>query len=242
VEANERAHKAERRPPSAPSGRPALLLSELYAPFTSMYLTLTSIIQGVALAYLVVVVDDESHSFGVANWILVTTVFLVIAAAWHEYMTAVTVFAWIPHLRDSLIPFLLGGAELILIRSLKAEAELEWFFLAMTLTVLMTFVAFLNMYVSAAAEPERNGWLLVETRFYKSLTFIFVGSAAICFLLFSLVESRVASSSLDLGLAVASLAFVVAFLVRSSLYWHRVVELARRDAIRTGHPKPHDGS
>jgi hypothetical protein len=58
---------------------------------------------------MVVVVDEELHSFQTAHWLLVVTTFLVIVAAWHEYMTAVTVFVWIPRNRDSLIPFVLGA-------------------------------------------------------------------------------------------------------------------------------------
>src|SRR5687768_4549727 len=109
---------ADQRPaPSFARDDPALRLSALYASFTSTYLTLTSIIQGVALAYLVVVVDDGFDSFRPATWILVVAMFLAIVAAWHEYMTAVSVLEWIPRLRDSLIPFALGGAELASIGS-----------------------------------------------------------------------------------------------------------------------------
>jgi hypothetical protein len=53
----------------------ARLLASLYASFTSTYLTLTSVIQGVALAYLVVVVDVEMHAFEAAHWILVVATF-----------------------------------------------------------------------------------------------------------------------------------------------------------------------
>jgi len=67
------------------------LLSALQGSFSSTYLTLTSIIQGVTLGYLVVVVDDEKGRFEPAHWLLVATTFLIIVAAWHEYMMAVTV-------------------------------------------------------------------------------------------------------------------------------------------------------
>ena len=204
----------------------ARLLTSLYASFTSTYLTLTSILQGVALAYLVVVVDDEMHAFEAAHWILVVTTFLMIVAAWHEYMTAVTVFVWIPRLRDSLIPFLLGGAELVLIRSLGQQTELEWFFLAMAVTSLVTLVAFLNMYASAAAERDKNRVLLENTRFYERLSLTFVSCSGVLFLIFSAVEARApASATLDVVLAATTLALVVAFLARSAIYWHKVIDL-----------------
>jgi hypothetical protein len=213
--------------------RSGLLLSALRASFSSTYLTLTSIIQGVALAYLVVVVDEEMASFQAANWILVATTFLAIVAAWHEYMTAVTVFVWIPRLRDSLIPFLLGGSELMLIRSLRREDELEWSFLALGLITLVTLIAFVNMYRRAAAEDEINRGLLLEMRFYQWLNLAFVASAGLLFFSFSAAEAQAgASSALDLALSGASLALVLAFFARGALSWSRVIEVAKRDARR----------
>jgi hypothetical protein len=148
--------------------RPADLLAALRGSFLSTYLTLTSIIQGVALAYLVVVVDDEMKTFDSAHWLLVVTTFLIIAAAWHEYMTAVTVFVWVPRLLDSLIPFLLGGSEVMLIRSLRDQSELEWSFVAAGFVALVTLIAFINMYKSAAGEEDEiNRIVLEKIRLYR---------------------------------------------------------------------------
>jgi hypothetical protein len=211
----------------------ARLLRSLYASFSTTYLTLTSVIQGVALVYLVGVVDNDMHAFGAAEWILVVATFLMIVAAWHEYMTAVTVFVWIPRLPDSLIPFLLGGAELVLIRALGEQTELQWFFLAMAVTSLLTVVAFLNMYASAGAEREKNRLLLENTRYYEWLSLTFAGCSAVLFLLFSAVEARATESgTLDVVLAATTLALVVAFLARSAIYWNRVIDLLRTDDTR----------
>jgi hypothetical protein len=185
----------------------------------------------VALAYLVTVVDEELSAFRAANWVLVVTTFLVIVAAWHEYMTAVTVFVWIPRLRDSLIPFLLGGSELLLIRSLKREDELEWSFFALGLIALVTLAAFINMYRSAAAEEDINTRLLVKMRFYQWLNLAFVASAVVFFFAFGAVEAQVGSAAtFETALATASLGLVLAFFARGSFSWNRVIELARREA------------
>jgi hypothetical protein len=210
--------------------RPGRLLTSLHGAFSSTYLTLTSIIQGVALAYLITVADDEMSAFGTASWLLVATVFLAIVAAWHEYMTAVTVFVWIPRLRDSLIPFLLGGSEIVLIRSLRREDDLELSFLALGVVALVTLSAFINMYVSAAKAGEINRSLLIGIAFYRPLNLAFVGFSCVLFFLFSALEARTDSSSLDVGLSAAALALVVAFLARGSLYWSRIIRLAERDA------------
>lgn len=223
----------ERPAPSFARDDPASRLSSLYASFTSTYLTLTSIIQGVALAYLVVVVDDEFDSLRPATWILVVAMFLAIVAAWHEYMTAVSVLEWIPRTRDSLIPFALGGAELAAIGSLSRGDELELFFLAMSVTSVVTLVAFLNMYSSAAAEAERNRALLATLGSYKWLTLVFVGASGMLLLVFSAVEALADDSrALDIVLSTVTLTLVAAFLVRSSLHWRRVVDVLRESGRR----------
>jgi hypothetical protein len=210
--------------------RPSDLLSALQGSFLSTYLTLTSIIQGVALAYLVVVVDDEMKSFDSAHWLLVATSFLVIAAAWHEYMTAVTVFAWIPRLLDSLIPFFLGGSEVMLIRSLRSQSELEWSFLAAGFVALVTLIAFVNMYRSAAREEDEiNRAVLEKIHLYRWLNLTFVACSGGIFLSFSLIEAQAApSASLDTSFAATALGLVVIFLARGVLYWNRIIEVARQ--------------
>jgi hypothetical protein len=206
------------------------MLATLLASFTTTYLTLTSIIQGVALAYLVSVVDQELHTFELANWLVVLATFLAIVAAWYEYVNAVTVFVWIPRLRDALIPFVLGGAELVLIRSLRSQNALEASYIALGLIALVVLVAFVNMYVSAAAEGAPNRRLLDELGHYHAFNIVFVALAGVSFFAFALLEATTAdSTALDVVTAVVSLAFVAAFLVRGSLYWAHVIEIARRE-------------
>jgi hypothetical protein len=148
-------------------------------------------------------------------------------------MTAVTVFVWIPRLRDSLIPFLLGGSELLLIRSLRREDELEWSFFALGLIALVTLAAFMNMYRSAAAEEDINKRLLLEMRFYQWLNLAFVVSAVALFFLFGAVKAQAgAADILDIAFSTAALGLVLAFFTRGSFFWSRVIDFARRDAGR----------
>jgi hypothetical protein len=194
-----------------------------------------SIVQGVALAYLVVVVNDELRTFSFANWILVSTSFLMIVSAWDEYMTAVTVFVWIPRLLDSLIPFLLGVSEIIFIQSLRHESQLEWFFMAMAFTALVALIAFVNMYARAAAEADKNQILLKEMRSYQSLNLGLVSLSGIVLLVFAAVEAAVAASTvLDIALSTAALTLVLTFIARGAVYWNRVIRFARESASRAG--------
>lgn len=193
-------------------------------------MTLTSIIQGVALAYLVVVVDDEMSEFHGAQWLFVVAAFLAIVSAWHEYMTAVTVFVWVPRLWDAVIPFLVGGSELMLIRSLRRPGGLEWSFLALGVLAAVTLLAFLNMYRSAAAEEDLNRDLLARTAFYKELNLTFVSSAGVLLFSFAAVEAAAnGSARLDVVLSAIALGLVLVFVIRGYFYWNRIIQIARDD-------------
>src|SRR5205823_3112042 len=86
-----------------------------------VYLTLTSIIQGVALSTLAIRVENTAPSFGIVEWLLSVTTFLVFLTVWNEYVLQVLAFVWVPSLLDwvpslldSLIPFAFLAAELFL--------------------------------------------------------------------------------------------------------------------------------
>lgn len=211
--------------------RPGALLEVLRASFSSQYLTLTSIIQGVALAYLIVVVDEEMTEFGATQWTLAVAAFLAIVSAWHEYMTAVTIFVWVPRFWDALIPFVLGASELMLIRSLRRPGGLEWSFLAFGVVGVTTLVAFLNMYRNAEAENEVNRRLLRSMASYRRLNLAFVAVASAVLFSFAAVEAWTGGTpALDVALTAAALGLVLVFLARGYFSWNRVIRIAREDA------------
>jgi hypothetical protein len=216
---------------SLPREHPPLLLSALRESFSTTYLTLMSIIQGATLGYLVVVVDEGLAVFTTATWLMVATTFLIIVAVWHEYMIAVTTFTWIAGLRDSLIPFLFGGSEMMLIRSLRRPSELEWTFLAAAFVAIVALIAFINMYRSAATEEDLNNDLLVAVRFYRWLNLVFVGLASLILISFSVLEAQGdLSVATDIALSACALGLMLAFFTRGYFYWNRVIEIAKQRA------------
>jgi len=86
----------------------------LKSQFAPAYLTLASIIQGVALSALVVRVESTYTSFDAVAWLLTVATFLVIVDIWHEYLMMVLAYVWMPTLLDSLVPFAFVAAELFL--------------------------------------------------------------------------------------------------------------------------------
>ncbi|MBA3823320.1 MAG: hypothetical protein H0X24_05345 [Ktedonobacterales bacterium] len=80
--------------------------------FTPAYLTLTSIIQGVALSALVIRVESNYPQFTATDWLLSIATFVVILAVWNEYVMMVSAFVWVPTLLDSVVPFAYLASEL----------------------------------------------------------------------------------------------------------------------------------
>lgn len=93
---------------------PEAVATRLKGQFAPAYLTLTSIIQAVALSALVVRVEATYERFDAADWLLVTATFLIFLLIWHEYLMQSLAFVWLPTLLDSLVPFAFLVVELFM--------------------------------------------------------------------------------------------------------------------------------
>jgi uncharacterized membrane protein YcjF (UPF0283 family) len=63
---------------------PASVASRLKDQFAPAYLTLTSIIQGVALSTLVIRIEATSERFDAADWLLAAATLVAFLVVWHE--------------------------------------------------------------------------------------------------------------------------------------------------------------
>jgi hypothetical protein len=93
---------------------PETVSQRLKGQFAPAYLTLTSIIQGVALSTLVIRVESNSAQFDATNWLLAVTTFVGFLTVWNEYLMQVLMFVWVPTLLDSLVPFAFLASELFM--------------------------------------------------------------------------------------------------------------------------------
>lgn len=95
-------------------------VQRIEAAFRDVYLTLVSIIQGVALGFLVQQVGDGYHDIDLDRAGRIVTIFAAIVIIWQEYAVGSTMYAWIPGTIDAVVPFLLGAAEGLMIAALDA--------------------------------------------------------------------------------------------------------------------------
>jgi hypothetical protein len=91
---------------------PETVSQRLKGQFAPAYLTLTSIIQGVALSTLAIRVEGNYLQFDVTDWLLTVATFIGFLAVWNEYLMQALAFVWMPTLLDSLVPFAFLASEL----------------------------------------------------------------------------------------------------------------------------------
>ncbi len=89
--------------------------------FSGMFLTMLSIVQGVALSLLIF-----NFPVNIAGWqvfpleklLMCLITLLTIIILWHSYFWLAVVARWTPLMWDSLLLFLIGAIELIAVRSI----------------------------------------------------------------------------------------------------------------------------
>ncbi|HEX6556458.1 MAG TPA: hypothetical protein VF026_27105 [Ktedonobacteraceae bacterium] len=91
---------------------PETVSQRLKGQFAPAYLTLTSIIQGVALSTLAVRVEGNYPQFDATDWLLTVATFIGFLAVWNEYLMQALAYVWMPTLLDSLVPFAFLASEL----------------------------------------------------------------------------------------------------------------------------------
>jgi hypothetical protein len=193
--------------------------------FTSTYLTLVSIVQGVVLSTLVVNVTTSARDHHLALPVILEGVnsFLMIVILWNEYMMGSNAFEWVPAIFDSIVPFALAITELFIVNSI---GDAKAWLLFMGLAWFAGMFAFVNSYVRAYFEPENiNHGILGALGWHIpfSLVYCLVGVSV------HVVLGLVVGLHADWAVVALSLstAILLTFLVRAAFYWHAVVTYFR---------------
>jgi len=181
------------------------------------YFTLISLIQGTALGFLGSVVRDGVGAWGAAQWLSALSTFLIVVQVWNEYRMSVSVWAGIPVLQDSIIPFSLGATEFWLIFAIPDPRA--WM-LALSFVSLGGVVAYFH--VQRLRDLPENQEMTVHSPYMRAqLTWSVIYGAiflALYFLLRTNAIGAAVSSSIALGM-------VALLLVRSEWHWRRVLRV-----------------
>lgn len=145
-------------------------------PFASVYLTITSLIQGIVLArgVEVAVTTSAPNDF---VWQVFAVNFLVILVVWHHYMYGALYMRWDPNIVDSLVPLLLGIAQFVMVQYSK-PLNVWWFCPTMVIASVGGFAYWYSLRrTEAKFLPEDCG---CRTKYKAGLKWLSGMAAGVC--------------------------------------------------------------
>ncbi|HEY7021251.1 MAG TPA: hypothetical protein VH349_09040 [Ktedonobacterales bacterium] len=210
---------------------PREMTNRLHGMFLPAYLTLMSVIGGVALAALTseVQAHRQQNAITPTQWILVVATYLLYLAIWNEYVMGVVIYVWFPSLLDAAFPFAWLIVELILCYA--AFGGVRVYLLAFAIAVAMGPLNYLHLTLRVRRLHEEQ---LVIHRLlggYRQFRF-FMGPViflAILLLAWGFYDV-VGLGKYETAVAVVILVMVVVVLASSVPYWNIVLNYARSDA------------
>lgn len=194
--------------------------------FPNVLLTLTSIIQALALETLWSRVEAEIETKGLAgipldSWLQVSALLIAIMVLWIYYVQLVMRLVWVPSLTDSLIPFALGIAQFTEAYLLGKSNVAVWL-LPFPMIFLLGLAAWHLTLARARRESENTAVIagfMPESRIARFGPML--GSALLLALLTLAVWIRPATSTL--ALAILNL-LMLGHLGLQGVYWRSSVE------------------
>lgn len=203
--------------------RPASVAARLRGQFAPAYLTLTSIIQGVALSTLVIRVEGMSDHFTLANWLLAIATLLAFLLVWHEYLMQALAYVWMPTLIDSAVPFGILVAELFLAHFVYGN-ERVWFLIAA-----IAFALGIVAWGTTRVHIQENAELLKAVRGVAPVRALPSVVTITLFLgIWALYDVLGLEQASGLVAAIAALV-IVGVLATTVPYWNRVLAYARQE-------------
>jgi hypothetical protein len=211
---------------------PEMISQRLKGQFAPAYLTLTSIIQGVALSVLAARVEATYAQFDATDWLLTIATFLGFLEVWNEYLMQVLAFVWVPTLLDSLVPFAFLASELFMAHFVYHG--LRGWLLTLGLIFVIGGASQIVSSMQARTLPEENrdialviapvGWVRA------ALNAVIVVLSLCAWALYDVLRL----GQVQLVVALVALVGIIVFIGSSVPYWNQVLAYARGDkATRT---------
>ena len=130
------------------------------AHFPAVLLTLISIIQALALELMwsKILESDWLWAFdmqAIIGWGMIIGVFFAILQVWVMYSTMVMGFVWQPYLRDSIIPFIIGIQQFMLVAFVNEEFNTLWLYVLGSIFITGNWVSH-SSFRRARQDPEND--------------------------------------------------------------------------------------
>ncbi len=196
--------------------------------FPSIYATLITIVQSIALGYLFLAIKDQLGTYlthGTYNpiWsMLIIAIFLWIVSVFSVGVLTRRALRYVPDERDILIPFLFGLTEALAIFSISFQ-KFSWYYFSIGLFWLVGFFSFFHMFRESKLLYEKNRVVLdhfsTTIRNGQRLSILF----AILFFSFSMSETLWNLNSLYF--AIVALVWGVLHISFAHIWWIRMKRL-----------------
>jgi len=193
--------------------------------FAPAYLTLTSIIQGVALTTLVTRVEATYVQFDATDWLLTAATFVLFLVVWQEYLMQVLAFVWVPLLLDALVPFTFLACELFLAHFVYHDPR-NWL-LMLGLTCVAGAAAQLVTAAQSRTLVEENRDIAQTLARHGRYRAVFVGVIIVLSLGLWALYDVLHLGQVRLAVALVSLMVVGAFVLSTIPYWNQVLAYAQ---------------
>jgi hypothetical protein len=214
------------------------LAARLKSQYTPAFLTLTSIIQGVAFTTLVGRVEPNAAHFTAADWLISAATFVGFVLIWHEYLMQALAFVWIPTLLDSLVPFAFLAAELFMAHLVYGNPR-AWL-LAAACAWAVGLAVWATNFTEARIPSSENRDLLAAVAAHLRPRFILNLALFLIYLLAWAGYDFLHLGDAPLAVGIVALLLHIFFLLNSSPYWNRVLAYARGEAPPAQAPRAHE--
>ena len=199
--------------------------ARLLSQFAPAYLTLSSIIQGVALSALVIRVEGNSDHFAPANWLLATATLLAFLLVWHEYLMQALAYVWMPTLLDSVIPFAFLVAELFMAHFVYGDQR-AWL-LAAAIGFSFGLAAYALRRSQTYRHQQDNAGVVRAIRGFAGPRLAFSVAPAVTFLLAWALYDVLGLGRIPIAVAAGAVVVVVSAILGTVPYWRQVLAYAR---------------
>lgn len=207
--------------PSAAAEALARRLNDMFAP---AYLTLISIIQGVALSTLAGRIEGGYLHFTQIDWIFASATFLYCLGVWNEYVMGLMIYAAIASLLDAAIPFAVLAIELLLVHFVGGDPR--GYLLAFALGTCGGVAA--NLHVALRPETRAQNRPVHEALTpVRQIRFIFSVASAVLLVGAALAYDHIGLRQAPMLVAVVVLVDVLIFILSGVPYWRRALLLAK---------------
>jgi hypothetical protein len=209
----------------------ARLSQRVLSSFSTIYITLASVIQGSIFVLLVTYSALNFTQWKTAvPWLQVASTYIIVMILWHMYLLAALSFVWVVTIFDTIIHFTLGAAEMVLVFSISDDPH-NWLGSVTIFAFLGTLaVAYTDFKSKSSIYREENRHALKFVGHWNRTIVLLTLTACLVFgsLYYLAVsnESPIAGYGLQGSIALSSIAFgqLVIYIFVSAAYWHRIVK------------------